>query len=279
MMIDEVRSLISHSEADAFAQCEKKHEYAHIQKLQPKTSSLALNRGTAGHAMLEKFFELTKAGADLNTAKNEALMNNDLLAGMDMQAVTEAFLLVKPWIEKVWPTLGWKIVEIEAEFRIPVNESIIYPFKVDLIIEHRGELKIVDHKFAYDPYDDNMIALLPQIPRYAGALRKLGVPIQSGIYNFFRTRKLNNPMDAYVQEPVEFNDARVENSLKELVLTMKEIHQRKTLGIEGIRTANKMNCGHCGFSLLCAKELSGEDTTMMREVDFEPNQYGYKEAE
>ena len=276
-MINEVRSLISHSEADAFAQCEKKHEYAHIQKLQPKTSSLALNRGTAGHAMLEKFFEGIKAGESAETAKMTALINNELLTGMDMQAVTEAMLLVKPWIEKIWPTLGWKIVAIEEEFRIPVNEEIVYPFKVDLIIQHRGEYKIVDHKFTYDKYDEGLLNLLPQVPRYAGALQKLGTPIVSGIYNIFKTRKLNDPMDKYVQQEINFNAKRVENSLKELVLTMKEIHSRKTLGIEGIRTANKMNCGHCGFAMLCAAELAGEDTTMMREVDFEPNAYGYSE--
>lgn len=276
-MIENVRSLISHSEADAFSQCEKKHEYAHIQKLQPKTSSLALNRGTAGHAILEKFFEAIKLGGTQHEATLIALSNNELLNDMDMQAVSEAMLLVKPWIDKVWPTLGWKIVEIEREFRIPVNDEISYPFRIDLIVEHRGELKIVDHKFTYDKYDENILALLPQVPRYAGALRKLGVPIKSGIYNIFKTRKLNDPMDKYVQQEINFNDARVENSLKELVLTMKEIHSRKTLGIEGIRTANKMNCGNCGFAMLCSSELAGLDTTMMREVDFEPNSYGYSE--
>ena len=60
---------------------------------------------------------------------------------------------------------------------------------------------------------------------------------------------------------------------------MKAIQTFETTPIErrpiAIRVANKMNCDHCGFAELCAMELEGRDTTLMRKNDFEDNTYGY----
>ena len=273
------RSLISHSEVDAFNQCEKKHEYAHIQKLQPKSSSMALNRGTAGHAILEKFFRCLKEGRSYSEALSICIMDNELLQEVPIEAVHEAIPLTRPWLTDVWPNLGWKVIETEREFQVPVTDEIVYPFRVDLIIEHRGVLKIVDHKYTYDAYTDDVVALLPQIPRYIGALRAAGYDIRGGIYNFIRTRKLNNPADRYVQKDVPITPQKVNNCIDELIRSMEIIHSRKANNVPGIRTANKMNCSNCSFANLCARELNGESTTMMREVDFEPNTYGYKEIE
>lgn len=278
-----MNELISHSEVEAFSQCEKKHEYAHIQKIQPNKSSTALDRGNAGHLIFEVFLKGIKAGLNVESAKQQALMNPKLMEKYPMVAVGEAMGWCSYWIDNVWPRLGWKIVEVETEYQIPVGEGLIYPLKVDAIIEKRGELEIVDHKFTYDAYSDIVCRLNPQMPRYAGALRKLGINIRRGTYNFIRTRPLKNPEDRYKQVPVNFNDNRIKQSIMEMIQEMKTIKELEETPIErrrlSIRTANKMNCDHCGFNELCARELEGQDTTILRKLEFIPNTYGYVEQE
>lgn len=271
--------LISHSEADAHSQCEKKHDYAHIQKLQPKGTSIALDRGNAGHLIFEVFFTQLKAGVPTEQAKQTALMNPELMQSYSMVAVGEAMGYCVFWIDNIWPTLGWKIVSVEEKFQIEVESGLIYPLKADLIVDIRGSLVLVDHKFTYDAYGDTVIRLLPQMPRYAGALRKLGIPIEYGIYNFIRTRTLKDPAARFVQKEVKFNNHRIKQSILELIQEMQDIKRFEDTPVElrriPIRTANKMNCDHCGFAELCAAELEGKDTKLMRELDFTENTYGY----
>jgi hypothetical protein len=275
--------LISHSEVEAFGQCEKKHEYAHIQKLQPKGSSIALDRGNAGHLIFKVFFKGIKNGIPTEVAKQTALMNPELMQKYPMVAVGEAMGYCTYWIDNIWPTLGWRIVEVEREYQIPVGDGLIYPFTMDLLIEYRGELVLVDHKFTYDAYPSAVCRVLPQMPRYAGALRKLGIPVKYGIYNFIRTRTLKDPAARFVQEPVKFGDTRIKTSILELIQEMRVIKELEETPIESrrlsVRTANKMNCANCGFNELCARELEGEDTTIMRKLEFTKNTYGYVEQE
>lgn len=275
-----MKMLISHSEVEAKSQCAKKHDYAHNQKLQPVGHSMALNRGNAGHTMLEVFFLEIKKGTPTEQAKMLA-MSAPKLREYPMEAVGEALALVMPWIDNVWPTLGWKIIEVEKEYRIPITETLIFPWKCDLLIEWRGEIWFVDHKFTYDAYADDVIEVLPQLPKYIGGIRKLGIPVKGGIYNFFRTRKLKNVMDAFVTKQVPVSDKRILETMRDQVQVMKEIETERTLGdtlsTRPVRTANKMNCANCGFLTLCTAELNGLETKKMREANFVPNTYGYKE--
>ena len=277
------RHLISHSEVEAFGQCEQKHDYAHVQQLEPVTQGRALVRGNAGHHFQEMFLKAIKDEMSTAAATKHAV--NDLYdTDYEPDIIGEVLKITKPWCEFVWPTLGWKVVDVEKEFRLTIDERLVYPFKVDAIVEHRGELKLVDHKFVYDPYDATTIRLMPQMPRYIAALRMMGIPVVSGIYNFMRTRELKDPFGAtkkYTQVPVEPNEHRLRHSLLEQVQEMRKIDAIENTPPENrlipVRTANKMNCGHCGFAELCAMELEGRDSKLMRRVSFQPNTYGYKE--
>lgn len=276
------RHLISHSEVEAFGQCEMKHNYAHVQQLEPKQQGRALVRGNAGHHFQETFLKGIKEG--MNTAQATKHSVNDLYdTDYEPDIIGEVLKITKPWCEFIWPTLGWKVVDVEKEFRLTIDERLVYPFKVDAIIEHRGELKLVDHKFVYDPYPDTVIRLMPQMPRYIAALRMMDIPVVSGIYNFMRTRVLKDPLAAYSQEPVTPSEHRLRHSLLEQVQEMRKIDAMENTPIQDrlipVRTANKMNCANCGFAELCALELEGRDSTLMRKVAFQPNTYGYKELE
>ena len=257
--------LISHSEVEAYGQCQRKHWYAHERRLQPKSSSIALQRGNAGHQMLENFF----------TGKDIMWDPKGKLADIDIMPKMEAMSLVTYWINNIWPTLDWKIVKVEEEFQIPIREGLVFPFKMDLLIEKRGRLYIVDHKFASDAYSDEVVKILPQIPRYIWGLRKSGLNVHGGFYNFFRTRKINNPAEKFKIVPVEVTDKRIEESMRDWDLGVKQILSDK----EPARTSNKMNCDHCGFYNLCVAELNGAKTDFMLKAQYEPNTYGYMEKE
>lgn len=268
--------LISHSEIEMLGQCEKKHYYAFTRQLQSKSQSIALQRGNAGHAYLETFLSAKRQGFSDSEAKHIYLEQSKVLE-IDLMPRGEALGLVSYWVDNIFPRLGWKVVEVEKEFRVPVSDEVTYPFKCDVIVETRRGLFIVDHKFTSDPYSDNAIAMIPQIPRYMAGLVKLGIPIKGGIYNFFRTRKINDPESRYVQKEVIVSQARLNDAVRELKLGFDRVIEARSESFEAIRTANKMNCDNCGFWSICHAELEGNSTRLMEKVEYEPNTYGYKD--
>jgi hypothetical protein len=276
-----VRHLISHSEVEALGQCERKWGYAHLEKLQPVTHSAALNKGNAGHFIIETFLKFIKEGMYFEEAAVKAI-KAVYEEDFPIEIIGEAVRIAKPWMNLIWPRLGWKIVAVEKEFRLSIGDDLVYPFKVDAIVEIRGELVLVDHKFVFDTYDDNTIHLMPQMPRYIGALRMMGIDVRYGIYNFLRTRKLKVELDQYSQEVNKVTDARIRHSMLEQVQEMRKIQALKDMPESErpilVRTVNKMNCAHCGFVELCRQELeTGKVALFMRRTQFEPNTYGYKE--
>lgn len=264
------RRLISYSEVDSFNQCQQKHHYAHEDKLTSATHSVGLSRGTAGHLFMETFFKALLAGNAAEDAKTDAIN-----AVVSMNSSMDIMALCIEWVDKVWPTLGWKIVAVEIEVRLSVSPTLVYPCKVDLVVEIDGELVLVDHKFLYDFYTQNLIDIFPQMPRYMVNLQANGLPVKYAIYNMIRTRKVNNIEDRFQRLQTRPNKARLKQAITEQIHTMKQIEK----GVEfPTHTANKMNCGNCQFSDLCASELRGEDTTLMREHFFVPNTYGYEDT-
>lgn len=263
------RRLISHSEVDTLGQCEYKHKYAHEYKLEARTHSDNLTLGTTGHHFMEHFLKAIKAGETTATAQ-EMAMN----ATIGMDKANDAMALTLKWVKEVWPTLDWKIMGVEMEYRVAISDTLVYPFKADVLVETEGKIAVVDHKFIYDPYPRSVIEILPQIPRYIAGLRAHDIPVDFGIYNMFRTRKTSK--DVLTQVATYPSNARVIQSFKEQIEGMERIEK----GIPfRVRTANKINCANCQFADLCTAELNGEDTELMKEMFFMPNTYGYKDNE
>ena len=264
------RKLISYSEVDSFTQCQQKHHYAHVDKLTSATHSVGLSRGTAGHLFFETFFKALLKGATTEDAKMEAISTvAGLSNSMDIMA------LCIEWVDKIWPTLGWKIVAVEIEVRLAISETLVYPCKVDLVVEINGELVLVDHKFLYDFYTQTLIDIFPQMPRYMVNLTANGLPVKYAIYNMVRTRKVNNIEDRFSQLQTRPNKHRLKQAITEQIEGMKRIERADLVPMH---TANKMNCGNCQFADLCSAELRGEDTKLMREHFFVPNTYGYEDT-
>jgi hypothetical protein len=258
---------ISHSTGEAFLACEKKYELAHVENLAPKKMPAALALGIYGHGVFQVFFEQIKEHGDAQLAQVLALRK----AYEDIEHFGKIGKELIWWFDTVWPTLGWKILEVEKTYYLKLNEDTEYPFTIDLLIELNGQLLIIDHKFTADAYDESLLLVYPQLPKYIGALRALGVPVVSAIYNIVRTRSMKDLDAKLVRQPVKVNNARIKNSFKIHLNTIDKIKAHEG---EFVRNVG-YGCKFCSFVDLCGLEMNGEDSTSLKAVDFVPNTYGY----
>lgn len=265
------RRLISHSEVDTLGQCEYKHQFAHEDKLEAISHSDNLQLGNTGHAFMQVFLTSIKEGLSVEVAKQKA--THSILS---LPRAARALEICYDWIRLEWPKLDWKIIFVEREFRVTVSETLVYPFKADVLVETEGKIAVVDHKFLYDFYPQQVIDLMPQLPRYIAGLRNHGIAVDFAIYNMMRTRVVTDEEKKFSIRATYPSNTRVLQSFKEQIESMERIER----GIPfRVRTATKVNCANCQFADLCTAELNGEDTQLMREIFFKENTYGYKDIE
>lgn len=261
--------------ADTYNACQRRFELSHVYNgkgLEPHEAPHALARGTYGHSVMAAFFRKIKEGQDKNEdyymlAKAEAMkeLMTDVLLSNEISPV------IMYWIETIWPTLNWKILRVEEKHYLQVGEGVIFPFTLDLLVEENGEIILVDHKFSADAYDEDMIALYPQIPKYVGALRAEGIPVVRGKYNFLRTRSMKDFAKKIEIKPVKVTPQRIKQAFIDQGDTMTAIINHKGKYRRNI----SYNCAYCPFKDVCAVEVRGDDASLMLQSNFRPNTYSY----
>jgi len=288
---------ISYSKAQAFKSCEQKFKYAHVELhvndpkkpgLMPKEKAVALARGTFGHAVMERACkEVMTHSFPYSQEVCVTAINNAIAWGLtqpDSQYMPDIMHQMMHWFANVLPVNGWRILASEQEIMLPVGHDdvsgrdVVYPGTVDLIFEINGRIYVADFKFSADEYSDDRVEIEPQIPQYIGVLRALNVPVVSGWYVFFRTRKYIKDINDRVKvKPVRPNDFRIKQSFKEhLSTTGKIINAQNNPNWEPTRNAGN-NCDYCDFKKLCQIELRGDDASLKKEYDFVANDYGYED--
>ena len=201
---------VSHSRVDAYLSCKRKEFYGYHKKLTRIETSVGLALGTSIHRVLQALYStVLAAGTGLEDQKAaypdgvkaawaevekiyaEGYEDSDKRA--PLRLIIEKYLQREPFIDNDWSGdyRQWRILAVEMEFNLewdPENEGR-YPFVVDLIVQDPdGVVAVVDHKGLFDFYSYEATNLMPQIPKYIGALRGLGHTIGYGIYNMIRTR-------------------------------------------------------------------------------------------
>ena len=299
--------VISHSEVETFLSCQQKHYYAfgdstygeHV-GLEPMHLGDGLFRGLTGHEALSIFFTHIQQGLSINEA-SEAALNSVRVMGTRPEIFTQPRKLeiVTDLAGRILPRYfkndvvqqldqGWFPVYVEQTFRLQMDfeeGSFIYPFKPDVVMRDSvGNLWVWDHKFVYNYYTMDEIQLLPQIPKYIGALRALGHHVKGGYYNMLRWREVKS--DPTHVQSVEFkpSDARVQNAFRQQYNVMVEIARRKLQDrakweAENTRVLSTMVCKSCSFKMVCTADLNGLNTDLMRRVEYKPNSYGYTATE
>jgi hypothetical protein len=293
---------VSYSKAQSFKTCEYKYNLAFVEPhsagakkpgLMPIKKSKALARGTFGHAIMERFHKaMMKEEFPYSQDRCKALISEAVAWGISqpegMEYGPEINRQILHYGTNVFPAKNWRVLAVEAEYRLPVgiDEATglekVFAFTVDLLVEINGAIVAIDHKFSADAYSDDRCNIEPQIPMYIGALRALGVNVKYGMYNFMRTRKMNNVEEQVVQKPVllegttKAHNARIKRSFQEHLSTTDKIIAFNTSGRMPTRNANN-NCDYCDFKRICSVELRGDDASLIKQTEFEPNDYGYEE--
>jgi hypothetical protein len=287
---------VSYSKAQAFKTCKFKFQQAHVVMhnpdakkpgLMPKHKSRALARGSHGHAIMERFMKNVKEQLTFPYPQDRCteLIGEAVAWGIGENAEysMEINSQIMHFGANVFPFLGWRILEIEKEYRLKVgvDEATgiikVIPMTIDFVGEDQlGNVIVVDWKFSADAYSDTRCEIEPQIPIYIGVLRAHKIPATHGFYFFFRTRKMKNVEEQVVKKIVKPNNIRVRTAFQEHLTTAQEILEFQTQHKLPTRNSNN-NCDYCDFSRLCAVSMRGDDISVMIQADFEPNEYGYDE--
>jgi|TARA_R100000482_G_scaffold124710_2_gene78580 hypothetical protein len=201
---------VSHSRVDSYLTCRRKEYYSYHRKLTKIDNSTGLVLGTAIHRVLAALYQhVLDAGNSLAAQKkaypeavkvawlevdriySEGFEDTDKRA--PLRLIIEKYLQREPFIDREWHDnkRQWRILGVEKEFNLEYDSETggRYPFVIDLIVQDpTKKIVVVDHKGLYDFYSYETTNLMPQIPKYIGALRALNYNVSYGMYNMIRTR-------------------------------------------------------------------------------------------
>lgn len=296
---------VSHSRVEAFLRCARQEYYGYGRKLQKIETSTALALGTAIHSVLETLYRhvlsagmsrkaqreaypegVKKALARVEEIYAEGFQDSDKRA--PLRLIIEKYLEHEPFIDNNWredDNRQWLVMAVEKEFSLVWDDetNAQYPFVIDLIMKDPdGYTIVVDNKGVYDLYRYEDTQLMPQIPKYIGALRALGYKVGNyGVYNMLRTRPApktkERPLNEWAQAmSFDISATRVQRSFMEQVSASRIVHELDRLDPEerdlrALRVNNKDICNRiCDFRDLCVEELRGGNTAILLRTEYEP---------
>lgn len=295
---DEKELSVSHSRVESYMRCRRQEFYSYGRKLQKQTTSVPLALGSAIHSVLETLYRHVLEAGMSKKAQREAYPKAVKLAlarveeiyrgGFEdspkrapLRLIIEKYLQREPFIDNSWredDDRQWLILAVEKEFRLewdPETQSS-YPFVIDLIAKDpEGYVVVIDNKGVYDLYRSEDTVLMPQIPKYIGALRALGYKVANyGVYNMLRTRPAPVKTERKLEDwawalDFKITPTRVQRVFDEQVQASVEVHQLDGLSPEdrdllALRVNNKDICNRmCDFKDLCEAELEGKNTAML----------------
>jgi CRISPR/Cas system-associated exonuclease Cas4 (RecB family) len=283
--------VVSNTQVTAKNLCDRAHKYRFIDDIEPKQLPPALYRGLLGHSALEQYYLLLKDGKSVDECQKAALAVIDAelmrLAKYSPYEFQQIDLVMK--LRKlindyafVYKEEKFKVLEVEKEYRTPVDDDIDYALRIDILVEmtageFRGDFVVVDHKFVYNFKTPLDIAMDAQLPKYIYTLRKNGIIVTKGMFNQIRTREIKDPglSDLYKRSWVKSKPAETARIWKEQKDTAHRIQRDKDNGTDPVRTLSLLVCRQCLFQKVCKAELDGDDVTQMIKANYQKSTYGY----
>jgi hypothetical protein len=280
---------ISNSEAGTWNTCKAQYRYSFDLALEPIKHSAPLSRGILGHDAIAAYYLAIQRGATPGEAALEA--RKVLSAAMadsatyDMEIVMDVDRILNAYFQNNMADLAyWEIIEVETKHLLPITDQFDMPMRLDLMVRDRrtGKLILIDHKYTYDFWTEDDLALNVQFPKYLGALRNEGYEIDHTILNQIRTRHLKAPgADDLVRRSIQRpSNAKIRRALKEHIITSQEITDYRNLPDEirpevATRVFNKMVCRGCFVKSLCMAEFDGSDIEYIAQNNYKTRTYGY----
>lgn len=179
--------LLTNSSRGLFQQCNRKFQYMHEMGYRPVREAIALRFGTAFHRALEQYFTGTEP-----TSVVDWINGDETIDVFDRVKVRELFLgYVRRWGRPD------KVLAVEVEFQIPLlnpataapSKTFVIAGKIDGIIEHNGQVAVIEHKSSSlsidDPCADYWLRLSidSQISGYFMAAERLGFEPTKIVYD------------------------------------------------------------------------------------------------
>lgn len=288
--------VISNTEVDTFLRCQRKHYYQFLLERVPKSMGRSLTTGIIGHEVLAEYYNGIRMGLPKDEAFIQAMkILTQYIGNTDIAIISKVQILVSRYVEQDTIPDTCEILAVEEDYYIPFeNMPFAYGMRLDLMVKSNvgasaGTIRLIDHKFVYDFYSQDDIALGGQIPKYIGTLRYNGLPVHSGAINQFRTRfeahlvpkKLDT--DLFRRDPSPVTPQRIRSALTQQIQTAERIIERRNMTpqlqeSEATPVLNKMTCKSCPFTAVCIAEQNGEDVSLMLKQDYVSSTYGYNKV-
>lgn len=175
--------VVSQSMLGTFMRCPTEAVLAYHRRASPKVRSIALQRGTMVHSVLEHYYSRVAddPAAALREAANETQQGQLKLPPETGQVFYEV-LSGYFWH---WGEHDYKPIQPEVSFEVELTEDIVLKGQIDLIAEDdEGEVILVDHK-THATLPDLMYRLANhQAPLYVWAAQQMGLPVSTFEWNY-----------------------------------------------------------------------------------------------
>jgi hypothetical protein len=260
--------------------------------------SKSLTKGTIAHEGLAAYYDMIMKGHSTQEAKQFGLDRIKVLAMQDFQNMdlyADVTGLLDRYFDWCPAQDNFTVLAVERLYYMPLGEDHSFAMRLDLLVRYTsgsraGEVVLVDHKTVYDFWPPAAMTLNAQMPKYLGALQYNKVPVRTVMINQIRTRVNKGPMEddekfkrvfATIDSKEVANVMREQRIAGERILELNALpedeHERKIL-----RAMDRFTCENCPFANLCKADLTGQDTTLMKRVEFQRQedqpefmQYGY----
>lgn len=263
---------ISGSEIDTWLKCGKLHDYQYNKKLELIKQGPGRRVGTAGHFILGAYYRALMSGADHQEAiaQAESMASWEVVAaGIDAEATEKALMCCRTYWA-FYPSDEWEILAVEAEFRYGALACTI-----DLVVREQGELTIVDHRFLRETYDEDLVVIDPQLPRYATIMRLAGNEVTRAYRNMISTADTKAGRHRVSRLPIPLSAARLQVAQEELNQGSMHVIAARARMRTPIRTFNSLVCKHCDFRVPCAMSAEGQDEQPLLDLNYKVSTYGY----
>lgn len=272
---------ISHSEAENYALCERKHFYGYGLGLQKKGTELpvSLYRGIVGHDAFKAYYE---AGPGERLDAAFAAIDSAEPGPPTTEEVKNQLCTLFEMYDQHFKDERLRVLKVESSSLYPLIDDddlkLYTHIRPDIVVEVPGEgIQVWDHKFVYDFKPQIELEINPQVPKYIVGLRAEGIRVKSGYLNQVRYRDLKstNPADYFKRAKLELSDRRLEQTFREHANLSGRIAGLKSQSLEDweaniVRTANVMVCKSCSFKDLCANDIHGRSRDLMVKHYYEP---------
>ncbi len=288
--------IVSNTEVTQYNTCKRSHRYRFGTDgntgIEPRllNMSYALYRGIIGHEALAAYYQIMQSGFEVDDCRFAAMqvINKERMRVLQespedfghIEVLNELSMLLEAY-SVFWASdkFLFTVVAVEEVYTANIALDLDYGMRLDLLVRfktglYKDELCLIDHKFSYNFKTPMEMSLDAQLPKYVNTLRKNGLAVKHAWFNQIRYRSIRNaaPNQIFKRDSGELNKTAMNTIWDEqrglaLELSANPSYPYRNQGI--------ITCRGCYFQKICNADLKGEDTTLLRKMEYRDNSYGY----